>query len=131
MWSILSPLELQRIPSKFPQNGLSRGNMGSEVEDIDQDSLGDSRRVFQDLQSLCPHHPKCTGMAKAEGAAGPESQPAGGVHLRGHLSTASISGPVQRTTTRIYSKTIMNHLEAGALGYPTLAGKSSPQHMAN
>ena len=36
-------------------------------------------------------------------------------------------GPAQRTLSRIAdSLTLMNRLEAGALGYPTLAGKSSP-----
>ena len=34
---------------------------------------------------------------------GPEPQRADGVHLWGHLSAASILGPVQRTTTRIDS----------------------------
>ena len=45
----------------------------------------------------------------------------------GHLSSTSMFGPAQRTLSRIAdSLTLMNRLEAGALGYPTLAGKSSP-----
>ena len=45
----------------------------------------------------------------------------------GHLSSTSMFGSAQRTLSRIAdSLTLMNRLEAGALGYPTLAGKSSP-----
>ncbi len=79
------------------------------------------QRVFRDLPSLCPHTLQRAGVAT-----GPESRRAGGVHLWGHLSAASILDPVQRTTTRIDSKSLMNHLEAGALGNLTLAGNSSP-----
>ena len=45
----------------------------------------------------------------------------------GHLASTSMLGPAKRALSRIAnSKTFMNRLEAGALGYPTLAGKSSP-----
>jgi hypothetical protein len=65
--------------------------------------LTSTLRSFKDLPGLRPHTPQRTGVAYAEGATGPESQRADGVHLWGHLSAASILGPVQRTTTRIDS----------------------------
>ena len=55
-------------------------------------------------------------------------QRAVGVHLRGtSFLDEHMFGPAQRTLSLIAdSLTLMNRLEAGALGYPTLAGKSSP-----
>ena len=77
--------------------------MGAEVSDTDQKPGTAVQRVFRDLPGLRPHPPQRTGVAQAEGAAGPKSQGADGVHLWGHLSSTSILGPVQRTTTRIDS----------------------------
>jgi len=95
---------LQRIPAALPQNSLSRGHMGTEVSVTRSKPPKEMRRVFQDLPGMCPHPPQRTGVARAEGAAGPEPQNAdGGVHLWGHLSTASIFGSVQRAATRIDS----------------------------
>ena len=45
---------------------------------------------FRDLPSLCSHPPQRTGVACAEGAAGPKSQRADRVHLWGHLSSTRI-----------------------------------------
>ena len=59
--------------------------------------------MYDIINYLCPHTPQRTGVALAEGATGPEPRRVGGVHLWGHLSAASILGPVQRTTTRIDS----------------------------
>ena len=61
------------------------------------------RRVFQDLQGLCPHPPQHTLVARAKGETGLESQRADRVYLWGHLSSNSMLGPVRHTLTQIDS----------------------------
>jgi len=77
--------------------------MGMEVSVTRSKPPRDVQRVCQDLPGLRPHPPQRTGVGRAEGATGPKSQEADGVHLWGHLSAMSIFGTVQRTASWIDS----------------------------
>lgn len=74
--------------------------------------------ILRDVSSLYPLFPQRTGMANAEELAGPELGSAERIHLRRYFSVADFLDSVQRTTTRIDSATLMNHLEAGVLERP-------------
>ena len=89
-------------------------------------SVGSVAASFSRPTRPVAHSLKLSEMARPEGSIGPEPQRVSGVYLWQHLPFKGVLGPTQCTTTRIDSLSLMNLLEAGALGDPALAGKQFP-----